>query len=470
MLNLLTVHELLPLLQAGEDSVTQFKADITNADSLAAEMVAFSNARGGSIYIGVSDTGKAVGIPAQEVGRINQLVSNAASQHIKSPIAVTTSNLLLDCGKIVVIVQVPEGLDKPYFDKNGVIWLKNGADKRRIHSKEELRRLFQSSDLIHADAVPTSAGLPELDTTYFSRFFERQYRQSPPDTSDGLRNILNNMNLASGNHLNLAGLLLFAKSPQFAKPAFICKAIHFPGNDISVETYLDSEDFEGRLEEQFKGALSFILRSLRKQQAGQGINSAGIPEIPQIVFEELLVNALVHRDYFISAPIRLFVFHDRIELLSPGHLPNHLTIPQIESGNSNIRNPVLASFAYKGILPYRGLGTGIRRALDDWPHITFEDDREGNQFKVTVLRSIDPEKEVLTLKGKLPEPDDHEKLVINQLQRDPETSYMQLAQQLGVSTSTVKRLLQEMKQGGKIARSGGARGGSWQILQETSSK
>jgi len=268
----------------------------------------------------------------------------------------------------------------------------------------------------------------------------------------------------------LAGLLLFAKSPQFAKPAFICKAIHFPGNDISVETYLDSEDFEGRLEEQFKGALSFILRSLRKQQAGQGVNSAGIPEIPQIVFEELLVNALVHRDYFISAPIRLFVFHDRIELLSPGHLPNHLTIPQIESGNSNIRNPVLASFAYKGILPYRGLGTGIRRALDDWPHITFEDDREGNQFKVTVLRSIDPEKEVLTLKGKLPEPDDHEKLVINQLQRDPETSYMQLAQQLGVSTSTVKRLLQEMKQGGKIARSGGARGGSWQILQEMPSK
>jgi predicted HTH transcriptional regulator len=403
MLNLLTVHELLPLLQAGEDSVTQFKADITNADSLAAEMVAFSNTRGGSIYIGVSDTGKAVGIPAQEVGRINQLVSNAASQHIKSPIAVTTSNLLLDCGKIVVIVQVPEGLDKPYFDKNGVIWLKNGADKRRIHSKEELRRLFQSSDLIHADAVPTSAGLPELDTTYFSRFFERQYRQTPPDSSDGLRNILKNMNLASGNHLNLAGLLLFAKSPQFAKPAFICKAIHFPGNDISVDTYLDSEDFEGRLEEQFK-------------------------------------------------------------------LPNHLTIPQIESGNSNIRNPVLASFAYKGILPYRGLGTGIRRALDDWPHITFEDDREGNQFKVTVLRSIDPEKEVLTLKGNLPEPDDPEKLVINQLQRDPETSYMQLAQQLGVSTSTVKRLLQEMKQGGKIARNGGARGGSWQILQETPPK
>jgi DNA-directed RNA polymerase specialized sigma subunit len=82
--------------------------------------------------------------------------------------------------------------------------------------------------------------------------------------------------------------------------------------------------------------------------------------------------------------------------------------------------------------------------------MSFSNDREGNQFKVTVLRSIDPEKEVLTLKGKLPEPDDPEKLVINQLQRDPETSYMQLAQQLGVSTSTVKRLLQEMKQGGRL--------------------
>jgi ATP-dependent DNA helicase RecG len=86
------------------------------------------------------------------------------------------------------------------------------------------------------------------------------------------------------------------------------------------------------------------------------------------------------------------------ELISPGHLPNHLTIQKIEVGNSNIRNPILASFAFKGILPYRGLGTGIRRALADWPHISFIDDRDGNQFKVTIFRSNDLEKDKLPLK------------------------------------------------------------------------
>ena len=98
------------------------------------------------------------------------------------------------------------------------------------------------------------------------------------------------------------------------------------------------------------------MRNLHKVQEGPSINSMGIPEIPQIVFEELLVNALVHRDYFISAPIRIFIFENRIEIISPGHLPNHLTIAKIKAGNSNIRNPILASYVAKGILPYIRIG------------------------------------------------------------------------------------------------------------------
>jgi ATP-dependent DNA helicase RecG len=250
---------------------------------------------------------------------------------------------------------VSEGIDKPYFDKNGTIWLKSGADKRRINSKEELQRLFQEADIVHADEVPTQAELSKLDAHYFASFFSGYYQQDVPDNEEKLKILLNNIGLAAGNYLKLAGLMLFAKEPQFTKPAFLCKAIHFPDNDISVDHYLDSEDFEGKLEDQFKGVMAFVMRSLQKRQTGRGVNTLGLSEIPKIVFEELIANALVHRDYFISAPIRLFVFGDRIELISPGHLPNHLTVQEIEAGNSNIRNPILASFAFKGILPYRGL-------------------------------------------------------------------------------------------------------------------
>ncbi|MBV5349731.1 ATP-binding protein, partial [bacterium] len=88
---------------------------------------------GGTVYVGVTDKGQAIGITKTEVGRINQLISNSASQHIKSPITVLTSNVPLENGNIVVAIYVSEGLDKPYFDRSGVIWLKSGADKRRIN-------------------------------------------------------------------------------------------------------------------------------------------------------------------------------------------------------------------------------------------------------------------------------------------------------------------------------------------------
>ncbi|MGH9847876.1 MAG: ATP-binding protein, partial [Blastocatellia bacterium] len=118
----------------------------------------------------------------------------------------------------------------------------------------------------------------------------------------------------------------------------------------------------------------------------QGVNTPGEPEVPRVDFEELLVNALIHRDYFISAPIRILIFSDRIEIISPGHLPNNLTIEKMRTGNSILRNPILASFAAKKLLPYRGLGSGILRALEAWPRIDFKDDREACLFTATVWR------------------------------------------------------------------------------------
>ena len=89
-----------------------------------------------------------------------------------------------------------------------------------------------------------------------------------------------------------------------------------------------------------------------------------------------------------SAPIRLFIFDNRIEIISPGHLPNNLTVEKIRVGNSNIRNPILVSYVAKGLLPYHGLGSGIRRALEQWPQIDFVDDREGCLFTVTIHRKM----------------------------------------------------------------------------------
>lgn len=377
--------ELIDLLSRGEDSRQQFKTDMNNADALAAEIVAFSNTAGGRIFIGVNDDGSVRGLSGADVARLNMLIANVASQVVRPAVNPLTENVPHPAGTVLVL-SIAEGVNKPYMDKNGVIWVKNGSDKRRATSREELQRLFQQAGLVHADETPV-AGLSagDVDMPYFETFFEQQFGEPLAQHNQPLPQLLTNMNLMNQGQLNVAGGLLFAKSPHYALPAFIVKAVAFVGTQIEDERYIDSRDIAGKLADVFQQTLGFIVANTRAAQGEQGFNSQGQPEIPRIVWEELVANALIHRDYFVSAPIRVLVFADRVEIISPGHLPNNLTIENIKAGNSNMRNPILASFAAK-LLPYRGLGSGLLRSLRAWPQIELIDDRAGNLFKAIVAR------------------------------------------------------------------------------------
>ena len=379
--------EFLELLELGEDSTRQFKKDVTNADSLAGDFVAFSNGTGGKLLIGVRDDGAIAGLSGDDIRRLNQLISDVASQHVKPAINPVTENIKID-DALVMLVDIPAGINKPYQDKNGVFWVKSGSDKRKATSREEIQRMFQASNLIHADeiAVPGMT-VADLDIDYFRDFFQRRFSESLDNQKQPLPRILENMNLLKEGSLTVGSALLFAKTPQFKLSAFIVKAGAFDAADISTSQYNDSRDITGKMADVFRQTVGFILSNLRHVQGEQGINSVGTPEIPSESIEELVSNALIHREYFISAPVRVFIFRDRVEIISPGHLPNNLTVENIKSGISNVRNPTLASFA-NYLMPYRGYGSGICRALKKYPHIDFLDDREGNQFKVTLQRNM----------------------------------------------------------------------------------
>ena len=292
----MSLHPSLSQISLGEDSARQFKADVHNGISLASEMAAFANSNGGTIFIGVADDGSLPGLAMEDVSRVNQLISNAASQLVRSPLAVQTENVALENGRIVIVLTVPKGVDKPYFDKNGVIWLKSGADKRRVNSKEELRRFFQLSAQFYADELPTKAGIDKLDKLRFRDFLRDVHKREYPDSEAERIQLLQNMNLATEDgRLNLAAVLMFAEQPEWVTPQFVIKTIRYPGNEIHATDYVDTEDFAGPLRKVFDDALAFVMRNLHKVQAGRGVNAPGTPEIPASVFEELLVNALVHR-------------------------------------------------------------------------------------------------------------------------------------------------------------------------------
>ena len=241
----------------------------------------------------------------------------------------------------------------------------------------------------YADELPTKAGVDRLDKLRFRDFLQDVHELEYPDDVAELSRLLQNMNLMTGDgKLNLAGVLLFTERPEWIVPQFPVKAVRYPGNQIHVTDYIDSEEFNGPLSKIFKDAMAFVMRNLHRVQAERDVGSPGMPEIPKTVFEELLVNALMHRDYLISAPIRLFIFDNRIEIISPGHLPHNLTVEKIRIGNSYVRNPTLVSYMAKGLLPYHGIGSGIGRALKSWADIDFVDDRDGRLFTAIVQRPV----------------------------------------------------------------------------------
>jgi len=444
----MTESELLQILARGEDSQHQFKRDFSNADALAAELIAFANSAGGQLFIGVSDDGQVSGLSKADVARINQLLSNSASQHVRPPINPASANIQTVHG-IVMVVGVSEGLNKPYVDTQGRIWVKSGADKRHVTAREEMQRLFQTAGLVYADEVPARpASLDDLDATALGMYFSQRYRKPIEASGQPLPQLLQNLNLARDGVPNLAGLLLFGKTPQYIKPAFTIKAVAFPGTVLHDSRYLDSEDLDGNLPEQYRRGMAFIKRNLRHQQSGSSFNSPSQLEVPEEVFEELLVNALVHRDYFISAPIRLLIFADRVEIISPGHLPNHLDTEQIRYGLSNLRNPALASHAFH-LLPYHGLGSGIPRATSAWPDIELIDDRRGNQFKAIVRRAI-PESQPESRPELQPESMEHRVLRI--LQAGPR-SKAEISCQLGQKeiSGQLNKVIRDLLASGAIA-------------------
>lgn len=234
------------------------------------------------------------------------------------------------------------------------------------------------------EMVP-DADFSQLDRHFFEEFFEQQYGQRADTTDLPLEKLLQNLYLAQGDRLNLGGLLLFGRHPERLFPAFVIKAVAFAGNNLADTVYDDSEDIGGKLTEQFRDGMAFLRRNLRKLQNGQSFNSLGQWEVSQFALEEILQNALIHRDYFKNSPIRLLIFQNRIEIISPGRLPNHLSVDNIRYGNTAIRNNILAAFAAK-MLPYRGLGSGIPRALKEVPALQLIHDEDGQQFSVVLPR------------------------------------------------------------------------------------
>jgi predicted HTH transcriptional regulator len=379
-------QELLTIINGGESSTAQFKERLPHPDSFAHEMIAFSNSHGGRIIFGVNDkTGELHGLSFGEIQQINQQIVNIASQKVYPPVYLGTETVSVR-GNQIVVVSIEEGISKPYKDSNGTIYVKNGSDKRKVTSNDEIARLLGSKNLLADEIEIFDTSIKDIDIRLFSEYFKKEFGQNYEEKGLTLEEALKAKKVIRNNHLTLAGLLFFGNEVQNLRPQFTIKTALFLGNDIGGNNYRSKpEDLKGTIPELFKQGMMYVKSCIKYLQNGQGFNSLGVPEVSIIALEEVLQNALIHRDYFKNAPVRLLVFDNRIEIISPGKLPNSLTVEEIKYGNPVIRNNQLAMFASR-TLPYSGLGSGICRALSNQPDMELINDVEGEQFIVRFPR------------------------------------------------------------------------------------
>ena len=382
--------ELLDVISTGETSRVQFKESMPHKGSLEQEIVAMANSLGGVILFGVEDaTNIPKGLPPEVVEEYDRVISQAAD-NVKPPVYVQTE--VVNVGesgspKNILIIHVPDGQNKPYKTDTGEIYIKQGANKRRVVDNSEIMRLFQRSGNLLADEMTIAdTSIDDVDERLFSDYFSHEFSMTFSDKGLTYEEALRAKRVLRNGHVTLAGLLFFGKMPQNIKPTCTIKVVSYFGNDPEGSDYRNKpEDLSGTIPELFSKCMSWLKNNLKAVQAGQGFNSIGKLEINEEALIELVQNALLHRDYFKNAPIRVFLFDNRLEIISPGRLPNSLTVDDIKYGNPVVRNNQLVAFASR-TMPFSGLGTGVKRALERQPNIELYNDFDGDQFKVVIPR------------------------------------------------------------------------------------
>ena len=412
----MTTEDILQLRNRGEVSKVQFKERILDKYDIGCELVAMSNFRGGQLVIGINDkTGEFNPLSYAEVQETTNLLSNIASENVVPSILLDIDTASVGGGSVVVAT-IKEGNNKPYHDNKGIVWIKNGADKRKVFDNAELAEMMSECGSFAPDeAVVRDATLDDLDEDTLKVFLQNRFsivlekkglvgdalREASLDDianaiakGHDLNKLMRNLRfIRPDGNLTVAAMLLFGKYPQRWLPVMTAKCICFVGNNIGGKQFRDKvndADMEGNLLHQFETIMSFFTRNLRNVQVEEEFNSLGKLEIPYGSLVEFVVNALVHRSLNWNAPIRIFIFDNRVEIHSPGILPNGLQVEDITNGTSMPRNNFLFSNAIY-LLPYTGAGTGIQRALEDGLQVEFKNDERTHEFLITIIRRAIPD-------------------------------------------------------------------------------
>ncbi len=394
-------EDILDLIRNGEDSGLEFKRDdVTNYD-LAKEIVSFLNVAGGTVLLGVEDDSTISGTTRD---RLDEWVAALCRQKIEPPIIPFLSWARdVEPGKHVLSVRVPVGPDKPYarVHDNRRTYFVRVNNTCREASREELERMFQASGRLQYGLKPVpGASFADFDLRRLRDYLVRVLAGTSPAGGDlqaweRLLASLDFMTEVSGTQVpTIDGMLLFGSTPKRYLPQAGIRALCYPGIQPDYAAKADQDLYgplvplctaDGTITESglLEQAIDFVRRNTEPTahlEGGRRIDRAAYPDA---VLREAIVNALVHRDYTIAgSDITIAIFVDRLEIQSPGRLPNTVTVEGMKAGlryarNQNLVN-VLRDYRY---VDFRGMGVrekiipGMRQHNGTEPDLLAEESR-----------------------------------------------------------------------------------------------
>jgi len=350
--------ELKERIKKGEDFHTEFKETLLDKNKIIKEIVGFANTDGGQLIFGVTDEGDISGI--ENVDDSMRIIDDLAYQRCEPPISVVQETVKIQ-KKIILIVNIPKGTQRPYRTSSGQYYIRS-SNRCRQASREELLRLFQSGESIYFDETTVHrANLKDIHMDSFEEFL-LNYLDIKANESE-LENYLKNLHLVNGNNIpTVAGILFFGKKPQFFFQSSRVICAYIKGKDLSVAPF-DKKDITGRIPTILEDTEKYLNLYLKEEHIIKGFEPEIRREIPLPALREAFVNAISHKDYTVGAPIRVIIYEDRVEIRTPGKLPNTVTIDSMKIGGSHIlRNPTIYNLLYKmGMVT--DLGSGVRRII-----------------------------------------------------------------------------------------------------------
>lgn len=345
-------------IKRGEDFHTEFKETLSDKNKIIKEIVGFANTDGGQLIFGVTDAGEITGI--EKVDETMRIIDDLAYQRCEPPITIVQETIKI--GKeTILIANIAKGTQRPYKTSGGQYYIRS-SNRCRQASREELLRLFQAGGSIYYDETTVHrADFKDIDLDSFAEFLHN-YMEIKANEAE-LRNYLKHLHMINeSNKPTAAGILFFGRKPQFFFQSSRVICAYIKGKNLAVAPF-DKKDITGRIPDILENTLNFLNLYLREEHIINGFEPEIKREISPAALKEGVVNAIAHKDYTVAAPIRVIIYEDRLEIRTPGKLPNSVTIDSMKIGGSHVlRNPTIYNLLYKmGMVT--DLGSGVRRII-----------------------------------------------------------------------------------------------------------